>query len=274
VTVQWVQMGAGVLVASERDVVFQRATLGALAPRRPMPDWLEATVESTRRLLDGAIALAERNNPAQEAPAPTGPRWIWQLTNQWYCAHHSVALLASMIDRYGSVGREDLRAFARLKYEEEVGHDEFPRRDLERLGYDVHQLAETIALAPPMLAALEYARSELAGAEPVTALGYVYALERQVLRLTKDSLAALEAQLPFDSEVTTGLRLHTEFDVDHVNDAIRFIASLPAHDRARVVIGTHRTVEIYAQPFTLPTDAELDSWLSNATNQTQTKEQR
>jgi hypothetical protein len=239
---------------------------GTIGFTRPMRDSLRGTVETTRQLLDGAIAAAELEAPLGSPPPMTAVRWTWHLANQWYCAHHSVALLPVAIDRFEAIERPDLAGFGRLKLDEELGHDRFPLSDLEALGYDAHAAVKVLAPAPSVSAGLAYARECLDGDRPVEFLGYVYALERQVLRLS-DELEALDALLPAGVEAASGLRSHaTELDGQHVNEAIAFIAGLPARDRAAIASGCHRITEIYCQPFQHPSEAELADRLSRVSH--------
>jgi hypothetical protein len=231
-----------------------------------MRDSLPGTVETTRQLLDGAIAAAEHDAPPASPPPMTAIRWTWHLANQWYCAHHSVALLPVAIDRFEAIERPDLAGFARLKLEEEFGHDRFPLSDLSALGYDADAAVRVLAPAPSVSAGLTYAQECLDGDQPVEFLGYVYALERQVLRLA-NQLEALDAVLPAGVEAASGLRSHaTELDGEHVREAIAFIADLPARDRAAIAHGCHRITEIYCQPFQHLSEAELAGRLSRVSH--------
>ena len=267
-TVQWVHLGAGaILVASDAGAWIHRPELGALGLTGPMPDSMPATTETTCHLLDGAIAAAERAALRGQAPAMTARRWAYDLASQWYCAHHSVALLPELIDRYDASGRPDLADFARRKLEEEQGHDQFPLDDLRALGYDAVALVQTMAPPPSVVAGLDYARDCVRGEHPVEFLGYVYALERRVLRISDGWFAALEAVLPPGVEAASGIRAHaTEFDLEHVDEAIAFFAELSAVDRTRITIGCYRTTQISCAAFLSqhPSEHELDRWLSSA----------
>ncbi len=230
-----------------------------------MPDSLPASIETTRRLLDGAIAAAERAAPGVQAPPITAVRWAWHLASQWHCAHHSVALLPDLIERYEATGRPDLAGFARQKLEDEQGHDQMPLEDLRALGYEVGALVEAVPPAPAVTAGLEYARSVVRGPQPVEFLGYVYALERRVLRLSDEWFASLDAVLPPGVDAASGIRLHAnELDLDHVEEAIRFFTRLPAEDRTAIAIGCHRTTQICCAqlPGQHPSEAKLERWLS------------
>jgi hypothetical protein len=260
--VQWAHLGAAeVLVATGDGAWVRQPELCAFGLRDPMPDSLPATAESTRHLLDGAIAAAERSAPRMPEPPITALRWAWNLVSQWHCAHHSVALLPDVIARYEAARRRDLAEFARRKLAEEAGHDQFPLADLRALGYEAESLVRAVPPAPTVTAGLEYARGCALGPQPVEFLGYVYALERRILSLSNDSLAALDAVLPPGVDATAGVRLHAnDLDIDHVDQAVAFFAGLPAADRAAIAIGCYRTTEICcaALPGRLPSEAELE----------------
>jgi hypothetical protein len=263
--VQWVRLREGeILVASSRGAWIHQPELGAVGLSGPMPDSLPATHETTRHLLDGAIAAAERVAPRPQMPPMSARRWAWDLAGQWYGAHHSVALLPELIERYEAAGRYELAAFARQKLEEEQGHDELPLADLRALGYDAQALVQAVPAPRWVVAGLGYALDCVRGEHPVEFLGYVYALERRVLRFTDDWFIALEAVLPCGVEAASGLRAHaTEFDAEHVNDAIAFFTSLSAGDRTRIAIGAYRTTQISCAGFAgqHPSEAELGRWL-------------
>lgn len=271
-SVQWAHLGGdGVLVASSRGAWIQGpelepfGMLGPLGLTGPMPDTLPSTEKTTRHLLDGAIAAADRAGPALTEPPMTALRWAWHLVSQWHCAHHSVALLPALIEGFQQTRRPDLAEFARRKLQEEHGHDEFPLADLAALGYDAESVVREVPPAPAVTAALEYARSCTDGEEPVEFLGYVYALERRVLSLTGDWFAALDAVLPQNVDAASGIRAHANgLDTDHVDEAVAFITGLPAEDRTAIAVGCYRTTQICCAwtPDQIPTDGELESRLS------------
>lgn len=265
-SVQWVHLpGGGTLLASARGAWIQQPAAASLALRGPMTDSLPATVQTTEHLLDGAIAAAERQAPELRAPPMTATRWAWELAAQWYCAHHSVALLPELIRRYEAAARRDLADFARRKLEEERGHDQFPLADLRALGYDAEGLVQQIPPMPAVKAGVDYARACALGEHPVEFVGYMYALERRVIRIPGEWLTALDALLPPGVDATSGIRLHvSELDVGHVQEALMFIAGLPADDRTRIAQSCYRITEICCGRCAEhhPSDGELQRRLS------------
>jgi hypothetical protein len=271
VSVEWAHLGDdGILVASSHGAWIHKAdlagllTFGPLGLTQSMPLSQPATEETTRHLLDGAIAAGEQSAPPIQEPPITPRGWAWALVSQWHCAHHSVALLADVIERFEAIARPDLVAFARQKLEEELGHDQFALDDLTALGYDANQAVRHVRPAPTVAAGLDYASSCVQGEQPVEFLGYIYALERRVLNFNDDWFVAVEAVLPPD--VTTGIRKHAcELDAGHVDEAITFVAGLPAADRTAIAAGCYRTTQICCawSPDQVPSDAELESWLAH-----------
>ena len=245
--VQWAQLGAGqTLVASSRGAWLQRPEPTQFSLRGDMSDSIAATAQTTRHLLDGAIAVAERAAASDlRSPAITRVRWAWQLIGQWYTAHHGIALLPDLIDRFSDDGRPDLAAFTRRKLDEEAGHDQFAIDSLEAIGYNAEALVGQVTPPPDAVAVLTYARACARGATPVEFLGFAYALERRVIRVSPEMIASVDALFEPGIDATAGLRAHAgELDIGHVEEFIAFVVGLPAADRARIALGCHRTAEI------------------------------
>ena len=264
--VQWVHLGEEVLVASTEQVWLGQPDLGSITYFGPMSDSVPSPVESTRNLVDGAIAAAERKAVATAAqPAMTPLRWAWHLAASWYSAVHSIALMPLAAQRFAADGRDDLARFARQKHDDERGHEQFPLSDLRALGYDAEALVAAIDPDPAVVAGIDYARSTLEGEDPVQFLGYMYALECRMMRIPESWIVELEATLPAGSRATAGLRLHAgELDLEHVEQAIAFFATLGASDRSSIVTGCHRITEIRCAGLLgpQPSETELDEWLS------------
>jgi hypothetical protein len=271
-SVQWLHLrGNGVLVASSRGAWVQQpglgsfGTLGALGLSGPMPDGQPATEETTRHMLDGAIAAAERAAPSIEEPPLTPRRWAWHLVSQWHCAHHSLAVWPDVIERFEAMSRPDLAGFARQKLEDEQGHDQYALDDLAALGYDAEAAVRDIRPAPTVTAAVQYAQRCVEGETPVELLGYMYTLERRVLNLDGDWLEALAAILPPGVDAASGVRIHSsDLDLEHVDEGVAFFTRLPATDRTAIALACYRTTHIccaWSQD-QIPTDAELEGWFS------------
>ena len=232
---------------------------GSMSPSTP------ATPATTRHLLEGAIAAAERAAHAasaeRTASAPSAERaastpewppidratWALDLIDQWYTAHHSVALLPRAIDRYRQIQRPDLARFTEKKFAEEAGHDLFALNDLKALGYDAHAAVEHVPPSKMARALVESGRTTVASARPVGFLGYVFALERRITRITESMLDDLERKLGV--RAASGVRAHAlEFDEGHVEELVEFVAGLPAEDRTEIALACHTTAGICCLP--------------------------
>ncbi len=228
-----------------------------------MPGSMPATAGTTRHLLDGAIAAGERSVPGSEPQALTERSWATALVDQWYTAHHGVALLPDAIRRYESMHRPELARFARRKLEEEFGHDRLPLNDLRALGCEAEAAVEDVPPGQNAYALVEYARECIQGPSPVSLFGYIYAFERRVTRITEQDLRVLEGVLPAGIQAASGLRAHAlEFDRGHVEELVQFIAGLPGDDRTEVALACHRTAAICASPSDAHADMERQQRIS------------
>jgi hypothetical protein len=244
-----VQLGGGeTLVASRKGAWIQPAQGAALELWGSMPPSHRGTPQTTRHLLDGAMSAGERGATAADKWPPTASGWALDLVDQWYTAHHSVALLPVAIERYQSMSRPDLVRFARRKLEEEAGHDRLPLNDLRALGYDADAAVKEVPPGPTAYELVRYARNCVNGPNPVGLLGYIFTLERRVIRITADALRTLAGALPSDVDAASGVRAHAiEFDHQHVEDLIAFVSGLPADDRTEVALACYQTAAIFSE---------------------------
>jgi hypothetical protein len=228
-----------------------------------MPRSLPGTPGSTRHLLDGAIAAGERTVPASAPRALTERSWATLLVDQWYTAHHGVALLPDAIRRYKSMRRPELARFAQRKLEEEAGHDRLPLNDLRALGYDAEAVIEGVPPGRKAHALVEYARECVTGLCPVRFFGYIYAFERRAIRITDRDLQVIERALPAGVEAASGLKAHAfEFDRGHVEELVQFIAGLPGDDRTQIALACHKTATIFVSPAGNHANAERQKRMS------------
>lgn len=263
---QWLHLGTEeTLIASSTQAWIQRAALGRRAFAGDMPDSVPATVESTRHLLDGAIAAAEQAAASLQGPPMTTRRWAWSLVNQWYGAHHTLPLFLEVADRFTAADRPDLARFAVQKHEEEWGHDQLPLNDLRALSYDAEAAVSEVTPDPGVVELVEYARGCVRGDQPVEFLGHIYALERQMIRLDSDFFGALDAALGRDAAPASFLRSHAnDLDIGHVEEAVSFVTRLSASDRTAVARGCYLTTQIrhVSLPGRYPSERDLESRLS------------
>jgi hypothetical protein len=220
-----------------------------------MPASHTGTLETTRHLLDGAMSAGERGGAAAGTWPPSARRWALDLVDQWYTAHHSVALLPVAIERYESMRRPELVRFARHKLEEEAGHDRLALDDLRALGYDPETVTREVPPGPIARALVRFAWDCVHGPEPVSFLGYIFMLERRVIRITGAALQQLDRALPSGVQATSAVRAHAvEFDHQHVQELVAFVSELPADDRTAVALACFETASIFSEA--APVDAE------------------
>jgi hypothetical protein len=84
---------------------------------------------------------------------------------------------------------------------------------------------------------------------PIGCIGYSYCFEATAALKRKPEVDALAALCPIGVDATRFLRTHSGLgsEVDHVEDMIDFIASLPASDRTAIVQATYRTAATMAK---------------------------
>lgn len=248
-TAQWVQLKGGeTLVASHEGAWIQPPQAAALGLWGSMPRSHTGSLATTRHLLEGAMRAGERGSVQPGTWPPTARRWALDLVDQWYTAHHSVALLPVAIKRYESMQRAELVRFARRKLEEEAGHDRLPLNDLRALGYEPEAAVKDVPPGPIARALIRYARDCVHGPEPVGFLGYIFMLERRVIRITDDALQKLDSALPSGVQATSAVRAHAvEFDHRHVEELVTFVSGLPADDRTAVALACFDTASLISQ---------------------------
>jgi hypothetical protein len=234
-----------------------------------MPSSQRGTPETTRHLLEGAMTAGERGAGPIGPWPPSVRKWTLDLVDQWYTAHHSVALLPVAIERYESMQSFELVRFARRKLEEEAGHDRMPLNDLGALGYDAEAAVKEVPPGPTARALVRYARGCLEGPEPVAFFGYIFVLERRVIRITDDALRTLESALPGGAEATSGVRAHAvEFDRQHVEELVAFVSGLPADDRTAVALACFETAALISKAALAGSDHEREHHLARVRKST------
>lgn len=258
--VEWAQITPDTVVVADHH----RAWLHRLAPltdddpfAAPMQG--PGSPETTRHLLEGALAAGQRLARRDQPTPPLTPlRWAWRLAGYYHTTHSTPGLMAEAAERFAAAGRQALAAYARLKVQDEGGHDALALRDLAALGYAAAALVA--AVRPATAAALvDYFVQTVRAADPVGCVGYAYALERMAISISRRYIEQVEALLPAGVRATRCLRVHSSIgaDVSHVQDALDLTSCLPAADRVRIAQACFQTVIIrYSTP--------LDDYLSDA----------
>jgi len=104
---------------------------------------------------------------------------------------------------------------------------------------------------------------------PIGCIGYAYCLERISALKQKADVDRVQALSPSGADATRFLRTHSGLgsEVAHVEEAIQFIAALPAPDRISVVQETYQSALIMAEGYNhelLKSDAEIIEELEQA----------
>lgn len=255
IAMEWAEVAPGRVVVATADRVWVHVPVFQGQPDLfALPMDGAGSVETTRRLLDGAIGAAGRDAPRVTVrPSLTPARWAWRLAGYYRTTHATPRLMAVAAERFAAAGREALAAWARDKVQDEAGHDRLALRDLDALGYDSDRVVDDVA--PPTAEALvRYFEACVLGNgdgdDLVGCVGYAYALERLALERGPADIAAVEAILPPGVMATRCLRVHsaTGSDAGHVEDTVRLVAGLSAPERVRVARACYETAAIYCTP--------------------------
>lgn len=266
--IEWVKVEPNQVVVATEDRAWLHQLVAADGDdpfAEPMPDTV-GSLATTRQLLDGVIAAAQRSVPrAAQRPALTAERWAWRLAGYYHTTHATPRLMAEAAERFAAIGKQELADYSISKVEDEGGHDQLALRDLAALGYDAERLVKE--LIPPTAGALVDCFTKLVRAEnPAGCVGYAYALERLATTHDKDYLRQVESVLPPNTKATRCLRVHSgvSADAQHVEDALEVTARQSAEDRRLIALATYETTRICCSP---PagghiTEAELQHRLS------------
>ncbi len=266
IELEWAQIDAWHAVVASP----QTAWLHRLQPlddplpfSRPMQG--AGRAETTARLLQGCLAAASWLQPMARESPPSGRSatlaWAWWLIGSYHCAHPAPALLRRAAERFALAGRRELAAYVRHQAEEETGHDELARLDLEALGYRAQALVDTCCPSKAQ-ALVAHFTACVESETPVRVLGYVHALELWSLRVDAAAIAALERMLPAGVDATRCLRVHSSigYEPAHVREAAAFIATLRAEERTLVAQTCFATGVLLRAPY--DDDRPAEDWLA------------
>ena len=248
---EWAEIAPGrVIVATAREAWVHQPVFPGYLDVFNEPMQGAGSADTTRRLLDGAIAAAAQRAPARPRPPLTPARWAWRLAISYHTTHATPRLMAIAAERFAAAGRDALAAWAWQKATEERGHDQLALRDLEAMGYDAGRVVEH--LMPPVARALvAYFEARVTqDGDPVGCAGYAYTIERLALLRGRPDIAAVQAILPPGVEATRCLRVHSAVgsDAQHVEEAIALVAGLDAAERSHVARACYETSAICFAP--------------------------
>lgn len=215
------------------------------------------SVETTRRLLDGAIGAGLQATRTAEGPPPLSlRRWIGRLVGYYHLTTHTPGLMRAAAARFRAAGRERLAAWAADKADDEDQHDRLALKDLADLGIDGPGI---VAAWLPETAGAMVARFEASVADPLPldCVAYAHVVERLAAAQGEASVARVRAVLPPGSRAWRSLRVHSGLgsDAGHVDENVQIVASLPAAERSRIALACRFITVLLSRS---PTSGYLD----------------
>lgn len=222
-------------------------------------------VVTTRKLLDGALEVAQKAAPAsKQLPNLTLTRWIWRLASLYHLTHSTPSLMTEAAQRFALAGRVRLADWALQKATEERGHDQLALRDIQSLGYNAEAVVKVL-VPPTAKSLLNYFTQSVQATDPIACVGYSYAMERLAMSVGEKYIQSVQALLPPGINATRCLRLHSGVgsDVDHVEETVEMVAQLSPLERVQVTVACYETAVLCFSPSSEAyiSDAELQHLL-------------
>lgn len=269
---EWVNLnGAMSIIARESGEVWFHPANGSKEDADPFakPMTGAGSAGSTVRLLDGAIHLGfasiEKRRARQE---PTLAAYVVALVGCYHTSVHTPKNLCGAANRFKALGRPEVADYLEDRAREETGHDRLALKDLRALGVPAERLVANFI--PEGVKPLCERFDDLCAQDyPMGCIGYAYCLERISALKQQADVDRVQALCPNGVDATRFLRTHSGLgsEVKHVEEAIQFIASLPANDRISVVRETYESALIMAEGYNrelLKSDAEIVEELEQA----------
>ena len=224
---------------------------------------------STVGLLDGAINLGFAGIEKRLArPDPTLVGYIVAVVGAYHTSVDTPRNLQRAARRFNELGRPEVAAYLEERAREETGHDRLALKDLRALGLPAERLVANFI--PEGIKPLCKRFDDLCVEDyPIGCIGYSYCLERIAALKQETDIEKVQAMCPDGIDVTRFLRAHSSLgsEAAHVEEAIEFVASLPANDRIRVVQETYESALIMAEGYNhelLKSEAEMLEELEQA----------
>ena len=222
--------------------------------------------QTTRQLMAGAFYAASSLAAVASGfvrPAPSLLRHVYSLFSSYQTTHDTPTIARHVASRLAERGHHAAAAHFLQFAEEESGHDTLALMDLAALGLPARAVQDIQPEDALELVAYFWhlAKSE----DPISSLGYIYAMERAALFNKKEDIEATESVIPPGIHATRCLRVHSAVgsDVGHVDESIDFMATLPAQDRLHIVRIVFETISIaFASRPAYPGDAAMESLLA------------
>jgi hypothetical protein len=269
---EWVNVAGDVsIIAHEAGKVWFYTPRGASAELDPFATSMtgKGSAGSTVGLLDGALNLGFsviENHLAR--PEPTLAGYIVALAGAYHTSVHTPRNLRQAASRFLELGRPEVAAYLEERAREETGHDRLALKDLHALGVPGERLVANFIPAGikplcerfDVLCAQDY---------PIGCIGYSYCLERIAALKQQVDIDRVQALCPDGADATRFLRSHSCLgsEVTHVEETIKFVASLDANDRIKIVRETYQSAVIMAEGYNhelLKSEAEMLGELQQA----------
>jgi hypothetical protein len=273
---EWVNVTDDISIISREsgEVWFhsQSATKGGLDPfATPMAG--AGAAGSTVGLLDGAISLAfSRIEQRLAHPDLTIPGYIVALVGAYHTSVDTPRNLRRAAERFNKLGRPEVAAYLEERAREETGHDRLALKDLRALGLPAERLVANFF--PEGIRPLCKRFDDLCAEDyPIGCIGYSYCLERIAALKEKTDIEKVQALCPGGIDATRFLRSHSSLgsEATHVDETIKFVASLPPKDRISVVQETYQSALIMAEGYNhelLKSETELCKEIEHALGET------
>lgn len=251
---EWVNVTGDVsIIARESGQVWFHRPSGTQQELDPFATAMtgNGSAGSTVGLLDGALNLGFAGIEKRLAqPEPTVAGYIVALAGAYHTSVHTPRNLRRAASRFEELGRPEVAAYLEERAREETGHDRLALKDLHALGVPGERLVANYI--PEEIKPLCERFDELCAQEyPIGCIGYSYCLERIAALKQKSDIDRVQALCPDGVDATRFLRSHSCLgsEVTHVEETIKFVASLNADDRIKVVQETYELALIMAEGY-------------------------
>jgi pyrroloquinoline quinone (PQQ) biosynthesis protein C len=251
---EWVNVTGNIaIVARESGEVWFHTLSGTKEAADPFATPMRGAGAkgSTIRLLDSAINLGFAGIERRLArPDLTLAGYVVALVGAYHTSVDTPRNLRRAAKRFEELGRPEVAAYLEVRAREETGHDRLALKDLRALGVPGEQLVANFI--PEGIKPLCKRFDDLCVEDyPIGCVGYSYCLERIAALKQKTDIEKVQALCPDGVDATRFLRSHSCLgsEVNHVEETIEFVASLPANDRINVIQETYQSALIMAEGY-------------------------
>jgi hypothetical protein len=251
---EWVNVtGDTSIIAHESGQVWFHTPNGTKQELNPFstPMTGKGSAGSTVSLLDGALNLGFSVIEKRLAqPEPTRAGYIVALVGAYHTSVYTPRNLRRAASRFMELGRPEVAAYLEDRACEETGHDRLALKDLHALGVPGERLVANFI--PEGIKPLCERFDALCVQDyPIGCIGYSYCLERIAALKQKSDIDKVQAICPDGVDATRFLRSHSCLgsEVTHVEETIKFVASLDATDRIKIVQETYQSALIMAEGY-------------------------